>query len=67
MQLSPSQQAELEIEADAMAQRLRGIVRRHKALVLDVCRAPLTPPSSRPDRATVRRCRQWLRVARLHA
>ena len=55
MQLSPSQQAELAAEAETMTQRLRGIVRRHKALVLNVCKAPLTPPSAGPDRATVRR------------
>ena len=67
MQLSPSQQAELETEADAMTRRLRGIVRRHKALVLEVCKAPLTPPSTdRPDRTTVRRC-IWCQFCSSHS
>ena len=54
MQLTPAQQAELIVEAEAMTQRLRGITRRHKALLLDVCRAPLTASGARHDNMTVR-------------
>ena len=54
MQLDAAQRAELAAEADAMTQRLRGTVKRHKALLLDVCKAPLTASGTRPDTPTVR-------------
>jgi hypothetical protein len=57
MQLTPAQQGEFTAEANAMTRRLCEIVRQHKALLLDICRAPLTASCTRPDTVTVR----WLR------
>ena len=54
MQLTPAQQGEFVLEADAMTRRLCEIVRQHKALLLDICRAPLTASSNRPDTVSVR-------------
>ena len=54
MQLTPEQQGEFAAEANAMTWRLCELVRQHKALLLGICKTPLTASSTRPDTVTVR-------------
>jgi hypothetical protein len=54
MQLTPTQKEEVAAEANAMTRRLRKTVRQQKALLLDICKAPLTASGTRPDAVTVR-------------
>jgi hypothetical protein len=53
MQLTPEQQGELAKEANAMTWRLCELVRQHKALLLEICKAPLTASGTRPDTVKV--------------